>query len=237
MNAILVIVFIVLGLLLYFAPSIVAKERKHPNATAIFVLNLFLGWSVIGWVGAIVWSYTNSSSKKPEEGVVVDYVHAKKPSRWDIPLPAWLAKYTHTQRMILAGVGVIVFLILIGWVSVAFDKPKVETPKTAEQIQAQQKAQAAAEAQAKTEQAAFDKTKAGQICKKHPDWTHNDCQGVANNKIWLGMSIDMLKAERGLPSSANPSNYGSGNSWQWCWFDHTPSCFYGKDDGIVTSYN
>jgi hypothetical protein len=41
---------------LYFLPT-VAGVRKR-NAGAIFVLNLFLGWTVIGWVVALVWAST-----------------------------------------------------------------------------------------------------------------------------------------------------------------------------------
>jgi hypothetical protein len=35
--------------------------RKHPNAGAIAVLNLLLGWTFIGWVIALVWSFTSTS--------------------------------------------------------------------------------------------------------------------------------------------------------------------------------
>ncbi len=41
---------------LYFLPSIVARKRKKNNFLAIFVLNFFLGWTVWGWVGALVWA-------------------------------------------------------------------------------------------------------------------------------------------------------------------------------------
>lgn len=80
-------------------------------------------------------------------------------------------------------------------------------------------------------------SKAGKIQIKHPDWSKDDCENIANKRIWIGMSLDMLKYERGTPNRANPSNYGNGNEWQWCWDDYTPSCFYGKDNGIITSYN
>lgn len=42
---------VVLLVLLYFLPSLVA--RKKPNANSVFVLNLFLGWTLIGWVVAL----------------------------------------------------------------------------------------------------------------------------------------------------------------------------------------
>ena len=51
------------------------------------------------------------------------------------------------------------------------------------------------------------------------------------------MSLYMLIYERGNPNSINPSDYGNGVHYQWCWEDYTPSCFYGGQDGIVTAYN
>ncbi len=55
--------FTVLGLLLavlffafYFLPTLIAFLRQHKNMLAIFLLNLFLGWTVLGWVISLVWS-------------------------------------------------------------------------------------------------------------------------------------------------------------------------------------
>lgn len=48
---------IVLGLC-YFIPALIASRRKHHQRTAIFLLNLLLGWTFLGWVGALVWSVT-----------------------------------------------------------------------------------------------------------------------------------------------------------------------------------
>ena len=84
----------------------------------------------------------------------------------------------------------------------------------------------------------FLKSKAGRIWKKHPEWSKEDCELLASNKIWIGMAYSMLKYKRGLPDHANPSNYGNGTQWQWCWNDYTPSCFYDHDDdGKIDSYN
>ncbi len=86
-------------------------------------------------------------------------------------------------------------------------------------------------------QSKWNNSKAGKLCAKYPSWSNSDCKNVADNKYWIGMSLDMLKAQRGTPNSANPSDYGYGTSWQWCWWDYTPSCFYGDDAGIIDSYN
>ena len=83
----------------------------------------------------------------------------------------------------------------------------------------------------------WQSSKAGLIQKKHPEWTREDCDKIAAKKIWIGMTLNMLIYERGEPNRANPSNYGYGTEWQWCWDNYIPSCFYGRDDQIITSYN
>jgi hypothetical protein len=44
------------GFLFYFLPSILALARNKRDTTAILVLNLFLGWTAIGWVIALIWA-------------------------------------------------------------------------------------------------------------------------------------------------------------------------------------
>ena len=48
--------FIILIVVLYFLPSLIAYLRRHKNIQAIFALNFLLGWTVLGWVGSLVWS-------------------------------------------------------------------------------------------------------------------------------------------------------------------------------------
>jgi hypothetical protein len=44
------------GFVLYFLPAIVAFARNKRDAASILVLNIFLGWTMIGWVIALVWA-------------------------------------------------------------------------------------------------------------------------------------------------------------------------------------
>lgn len=55
---------LVLILVIYFVPTIVAFLAGHENKVAIFILNLFLGWSGLGWVIALVWSVLNQSRSR-----------------------------------------------------------------------------------------------------------------------------------------------------------------------------
>lgn len=50
----------IIAVLLYFLPTVLG--RNHRQFNAIFVLNLLAGWTVVGWVGAMVWALT-----KPEK--------------------------------------------------------------------------------------------------------------------------------------------------------------------------
>ena len=50
----------VLVLILYFVPSLVALVRVRHNLLAIIALNIFLGWTLVGWVLALVWALSSS---------------------------------------------------------------------------------------------------------------------------------------------------------------------------------
>ena len=55
-GAVIVLIF---ALAIYFLPALIAQHRKHPRLPAIIVLNLLLGWTLIGWVVALVWSFVS----------------------------------------------------------------------------------------------------------------------------------------------------------------------------------
>jgi hypothetical protein len=44
------------GFVMYFLPSIIALARNKRDIAAIVLLNFFLGWTMIGWVVALVWA-------------------------------------------------------------------------------------------------------------------------------------------------------------------------------------
>ena len=47
-----------LSVMVYCLPAITAWYRSHHNTAAILALNLLLGWTVIGWIGALIWALT-----------------------------------------------------------------------------------------------------------------------------------------------------------------------------------
>ena len=48
------IIILIFGL--YLLPSLISFLRRNRNYPAIFLLNLLLGWTGIGWVVVLVWS-------------------------------------------------------------------------------------------------------------------------------------------------------------------------------------
>jgi hypothetical protein len=67
---------LLLGGLIYFAPTLIARHRMHRNTLAIFMLQLvfiaaglifFYVLAVIGWLAAVVWACT-SNTRQNEAG-------------------------------------------------------------------------------------------------------------------------------------------------------------------------
>jgi hypothetical protein len=48
--------FFGIGFVMYFLPSIIALARSKRDIVAILLLNFFLGWTLVGWIVALVWA-------------------------------------------------------------------------------------------------------------------------------------------------------------------------------------
>jgi hypothetical protein len=46
---------------MYWLPTLIAIVRQAPSALGVAVLNFFLGWTVIGWIMALVWALAANS--------------------------------------------------------------------------------------------------------------------------------------------------------------------------------
>lgn len=49
-----------IGLIIDFLPSIIAFKKKHNSKWAIFVLNFFTGWTIIGWIACFIWAFNDN---------------------------------------------------------------------------------------------------------------------------------------------------------------------------------
>jgi cytochrome bd-type quinol oxidase subunit 2 len=57
-EGLVVLVVLLIVMLLYFLPAFIAFRRRHRNRVAILVMNIFLGFTGIGWVVALIWAFT-----------------------------------------------------------------------------------------------------------------------------------------------------------------------------------
>lgn len=69
LTAVFTVLVTVAGLVfVYLLPSIVAFGRHKHNAVAITALNVLLGWTLLGWVAAFVWSLTTDKPQTASAG-------------------------------------------------------------------------------------------------------------------------------------------------------------------------
>lgn len=76
--------FFIAAPLLYFLPAIEAALRQHRNLGALAALNFFLGWTLVGWVAALVWALTKQGATEAQ----VPAVAPEAPSSWSPPVQA-----------------------------------------------------------------------------------------------------------------------------------------------------
>jgi len=53
--------FILFWIAMYWLPTLVALARQTPSALGVAMLNFFLGWTVIGWIVALLWALASHS--------------------------------------------------------------------------------------------------------------------------------------------------------------------------------
>lgn len=79
--------FFLFAIILYFYPMYEAYIQKQPNFYSIFALNLFLGWTLIGWVAALVWAIKS-----------VEPVKVKHTNTAPAPAPASIKPQKQTKQ-------------------------------------------------------------------------------------------------------------------------------------------
>jgi hypothetical protein len=57
---------------LYFLPWITAALRGMHARTGVCVLNVFLGWTIIGWIAALIWAVSGDTEQQVK-AKTIDY--------------------------------------------------------------------------------------------------------------------------------------------------------------------
>jgi len=65
-------------LAVYFLPWLVALNRGHNSKTAIFFVNLIFGWTAVGWLIALIWSFTRTVTTARAKGLTSSHLSSRK---------------------------------------------------------------------------------------------------------------------------------------------------------------
>ena len=47
---------ILLAAAAYFLPTLIAIVRKHPARLPLILVNIFAGWTLLGWLACMIWA-------------------------------------------------------------------------------------------------------------------------------------------------------------------------------------
>lgn len=64
MEVLSALLVLVIALAAYLLPTIIAFVRGHASKWGIFATNLLLGWSLIFWIVALIWSLSNKGQSQ-----------------------------------------------------------------------------------------------------------------------------------------------------------------------------
>lgn len=57
-------VYFILAFMIYLLPTLIAAHRSHGNMNSICILNLALGWTLLGWLIALIWCASDNTVKR-----------------------------------------------------------------------------------------------------------------------------------------------------------------------------
>ena len=52
---------------IYMFPAYLARSRGHRISDSIATFNLFLGWTIIGWIAALIWAQNDFDESRKQE--------------------------------------------------------------------------------------------------------------------------------------------------------------------------
>ena len=55
---------VIISTLIFFTPTIVAYKRKLNRRFICFWINLLFGWTAIGWVVLLIWSFASGATEE-----------------------------------------------------------------------------------------------------------------------------------------------------------------------------
>ena len=56
-----VVLIFALAVVTYIFPALMAFRRGHPGRNGVLILNILIGWTVIGWIVALIWAFSQGA--------------------------------------------------------------------------------------------------------------------------------------------------------------------------------
>ena len=60
----MIVVDILCAAYFYIFPSLLAVHENHPHARAVAMVNLLLGWTIVGWLVSLFWVLSSTPATK-----------------------------------------------------------------------------------------------------------------------------------------------------------------------------
>lgn len=56
LTLLIYLIIFIIGLFIYFIPTLVARSRDHENSGWIFLINTLGGWTGLIWIALLLWA-------------------------------------------------------------------------------------------------------------------------------------------------------------------------------------
>lgn len=63
------VLYAIVFMAIWFFPSFVAKVRNHNNFIPIFLVNLLLSFTLIGYIIALIWAFSDNTEKGKKQKI------------------------------------------------------------------------------------------------------------------------------------------------------------------------
>jgi uncharacterized membrane protein len=59
------VIMLMLVVIIYMLPTLIAFSREHLRRQGVTVLNILLGWTLIGWIVVFLWAALGRAEAQP----------------------------------------------------------------------------------------------------------------------------------------------------------------------------
>jgi hypothetical protein len=56
---------VLFGMIIYLSPIVIAALRRKQNLAPLLLVNILLGWTVIGWIICVIWAFSEDNALVP----------------------------------------------------------------------------------------------------------------------------------------------------------------------------